>query len=1093
MPKFKIALRAMTLASAILFAVSGCGGGKDDGGDPPPVQVSAGTVSGRVADADSGEAITGVEVKIGTLKATSDANGKYSLPNVPLGAAVVAQFSKASYATNFATVEVIKGKTSTADRRLAKVAVKQDISAAAGGTVVLAGSAAQVQLPAAGFVNNGTNTPFTGTVSVEMTPIDPSLNALNMPGNYRAVGESTPIESFGALQVELRDSAGALLNLAPGKSATIRIPVPKGALSPPMSIPLYYFNESTGLWVREGTAKLAGNTPQQYYEGQVTHFSTWNADQPYDTMYINGCVVDGAGKPVDASILAEGIDYFGSDSVLTAADGKFKVAARRSSKVQVNASSGDEHDSVIVATGVTDITLPACLVVAKKPPVIIVQPTDLTIASDFTHFLTVTANNAAQYKWYRNGELIDTGSRMLSLYGLDAAGTYYVVVSNAYGSVTSASVKVTVSNPAFAPSILSQPQDVSLVAGARASFTVLARGESLTYQWLRNGVEIASAQGQTLTLASVSGVDNGALFSVRVRNSAGVVTSNSAVLNVSSEAAAPGVAAQPASTTVAVGQSATFVVLASGTAPFSYQWLRNGTAIADANGATYQTSAATLADTGARFTVRITNAKGNVLSSEAVLTVVPESSVSGLHLAFPTSLTANGQLGYGAIPATGGTAVPFWPAGSGEIAEYLVQGQMSNGRVSNIHIRGMIFWKNQQLVRRDLIGANGLPAEVRVSSMTSAGICNGNSTFASIGGDVVDANRTWHVYQKSGVDAQCGTSDDRYYAVRANMSATEAPLEVTQPVATVHSANGALSGWLVRNGQQMQRVNADFTNPVTLFTLPAADLEFDDDASLDNHWVFESGRTIYAVNLGAAAPAALTSVATLSPNESLDSVTFANQQDIVIVISGSLATRIVRFVTGTRAVNAVATVAGSTSAEIVTPTRVLFNGALGAVLSVPLSGGAPQTIYTAPEGGFSYATQRGGERLWYQVGDNVVSLNSDGSGQQTLPGVRVIGCILKVSYSIDSSLQDCDAVMVLDGSTVRSHDGTTGAARVTYGTITVPNASLNNILFFGFLTAWGQTGILSQYIMDPAGPANTSIVNYLIKTDQPGMTRIALP
>ena len=1092
MAKIKIALRAVTLAGAILFALSGCSSGSDNGSVTPD-PTNAGTVVGRVADAHTGEAIAGVEVKIGNVKTTSDANGKYSLPNAPTGM-VVAQFTKATYASNFATVEVSNNKTSNADRRLAKVAVRQDISAATGGTVVLAGSTAQVELPAAGVVN-AAGAAVTGTVSVEMTPIDPGVDPLNMPGNFRAQGEPTPIESFGALQVELRDASGAMLNLAPGKTATIRIPVPEGAVSPPLSIPLYYSKESTGLWVREGAAKLAGNVPQQYYEGQVSHFTVWNADKPYDTMYINGCVVNSAGQPGDATVVSEGLNYFGSDTVVTSADGKFKVAARRNSEVQVSAYSGANQDSVVVTTGQTDMTLPACLVVAQKPPVIVTQPVSLTLAPGFMDTLSVTANNADQYKWYRNGELIDSGSRYTTVFGsASSAGTYHVVVSNAHGAVTSSSVTLTVAAPSVAPVIVSQPKDVSVLTGGTPSFTVQASGPSLTYQWLRNGVEIASAQGPTLTLAPVSTVDNNALFSVRVKNAAGTIVSGNAVLNVTAEAVAPSIATQPANALVAVGQSAVFEVAASSTGPFTYQWLRNGAAIANATAASYTTPAATLADNGAKYTVRVTNAKGNVLSSEATLTVSQGSSVPGLHLAFPTGMTLTGQIGYGAIPAAGGTAVPVWPAGAGEIANFLVQGQLNNGVASNVHISSMLFWKNQQLIRRDLIGANGLPAEVRVSSLTSSDICgSGAPEHAAVGADLVDVNLSWHVYRKRGADATCQTADDRFFAVRMNMTALEAPLEVSYPVASIHSSAGALTGWLVRNGQLMQRVNANFTAPVTLFTLPGNDIEFDDDANLDNQWIFESGKKVYAVNLDAAAPAALTVVATLTADESLESTTYANNQDVVIAVDSGTSTRLLRFVKATKTVNAIATVSDASTWIIVTPTRVVLSSMTGSLTSVPLSGGTPQVIYTPATSGFTFIGQRGGERLWYDVNGSVMSINSDGTGIQTLQGAKVIGCIMKPLVADVGSFGECDAIMVLDGSTVRSYDAATGAARITYGTITMPAAPLTNMVVFGFLTQWGQTGVVSQYIIDPTKPNNQSVVSYLIKTDQAGMTPIALP
>jgi hypothetical protein len=1091
MPKFTIALRAFTLASAILFAVSGCGGGSDSNDNPPPGHVSAGTVTGRVADAQTGEAIAGVDVTIGTLKATSDASGKYSVPGVPLGSQVVAQFSKASYASNFATVEVLDGKTSTADRRLAKVGVKQDISIASGGTVVMAGSIAQVQLPAAGLVNAATGAAASGTVSVEMTPINPAENPLNMPGNYRAQGEAVPIESFGALQVELRDAAGAMLNLAPGKTATVRIPVPEGAASPPLSIPLYYFKESTGLWVREGTATLAGSRPQQYYEGQVSHFTVWNADQPYETIYINGCVVNEAGQPVDATVLTEGIDYYGSAAVWTTADGKFKVAARKSSQVQVIAKSGGNQDSVAVTTGLTDMTLPACLVVGQKPPVIVVQPSSLTLTFGMVAELSVTANNAQQYKWYRNGELVDSGSRSMTIFGSsNAAGTYKVVVSNAYGTVTSIDVTVTVAVPVIAPTILSQPQDVSVLVGATPSFSVHAVGDSLTYQWLRNGVEIASAQGPKLTLAPVAAGDNGALYSVRVKNAAGTLVSANAVLTITAEAVAPGIATQPASASVSVGQSATFAVVASGTAPFTYQWLRNGASITDATAAIYQTPATTLADSGAKFTVRVTNAKGNVLSGEATLTVSQGSSVAGLHLAFATGLNINGKIGYGAIPANGGTAVPFWPTGAGEVAQIMVQAKLNNGVASDIHSPGMIFWKNQQLIRRDLIGATGLPAEVRVSTLTSVGLCEGGQDFASVGSDVTDVNRTWYVYRKSGTDGQCNTVDDRFLAVRANMTPVEAPLDIARPLATVHAANGSLTGWIVRNGNLMQRVNTDFTSPVTMFTLPAADLAFNDDASLDNHWVFESGGKVWGVNLGAA-PAALTEIATVSFGEGILDWTYANQRDIVVSIGGLANTRVVRYVPSTKAVNLVASVPGIVAAAVVTPTRVVLHGSLGTLQTVPLAGGTPQTIFNQGGNTYLYVSQRGGERLWFDMGTALISINSDGSGQQTIPGARISGCVLKPLATIEGSLESCDAIMVLDGSALRSYDAVSGAVRINYGTVTLPDSKFTSMVFFGYLTSWGQTGVLSHYMVDMTG--GVSVVSYLLKTDQPGLTPIAVP
>lgn len=85
-------------------------------------------------------------------------------------------------------------------------------------------------------------------------------------------------------------------------------------------------------------------------------------------------------------------------------------------------------------------------------------------------------------------------------------------------------------------------------------------------------------------------------------------------------ALAPAIATAPASVTVPAGQSASFTVSATGYPPLSYQWIRGTNDIQGATSSTY-TLAATPADNGATFAVRVTNAYGNVTSAPATLTV----------------------------------------------------------------------------------------------------------------------------------------------------------------------------------------------------------------------------------------------------------------------------------------------------------------------------------------------------------------------------------------------------------------------------------------------------------------------------------------
>src|SRR5437762_2508986 len=84
---------------------------------------------------------------------------------------------------------------------------------------------------------------------------------------------------------------------------------------------------------------------------------------------------------------------------------------------------------------------------------------------------------------------------------------------------------------------------------------------------------------------------------------------------------APSITTQPMNQTVTAGQTATFTVVATGTAPLSYQWQKNGTAISGATSASYTTTATTSADNAATFVVVVSNTAGSVTSNAATLTV----------------------------------------------------------------------------------------------------------------------------------------------------------------------------------------------------------------------------------------------------------------------------------------------------------------------------------------------------------------------------------------------------------------------------------------------------------------------------------------
>ena len=266
--------------------------------------------------------------------------------------------------------------------------------------------------------------------------------------------------------------------------------------------------------------------------------------------------------------------------------------------------------------------------VTPVAPAITTQPVSQMVVAGQTATFTVTATGTApvSYQWQSNGTAI--GGATADSYTTPATTTsddgdqFTVVVSNAAGSVTSNAAALTVNAAPVAPTITTQPASQTVSAGQTATFTVTATGTApLSYQWQKNGTAIGAATTASYTTSATTAADNGDQFTVVVSNAVGSVTSRPAALTVSAVLVAPTITTQPASQTVSAGQTATFRVTATGTAPLSYQWQKNGTAIGGATAASYTTPATTASDSGARFMVVVSNAVGSVTSTAASLTV----------------------------------------------------------------------------------------------------------------------------------------------------------------------------------------------------------------------------------------------------------------------------------------------------------------------------------------------------------------------------------------------------------------------------------------------------------------------------------------
>ena len=191
---------------------------------------------------------------------------------------------------------------------------------------------------------------------------------------------------------------------------------------------------------------------------------------------------------------------------------------------------------------------------------------------------------------------------------------------------------------AVPPTLTLQPVSFSVTEGQPASFSVAAtRDAPLTYQWQRNGIDIAGATATSYTIAATVLADSGATFRAVVSNAAGTATSNAATLTVLMSVPVLTVTLQAVATAVAAGTPASFLVAATCSAgTLGVQWQRGQTSggilswfnITTAT-ATHYSFATTIGDNGVQFrAVLDCGGLSSTTSLAALLIVTPPATVT---------------------------------------------------------------------------------------------------------------------------------------------------------------------------------------------------------------------------------------------------------------------------------------------------------------------------------------------------------------------------------------------------------------------------------------------------------------------------------
>jgi hypothetical protein len=295
---FRISLLSVLTAIIVIISCQKSDHKSDDNTNKPVEYVSA-TISGRILD-NNKQPVNGAVVKAGSQTATTDINGNFRITNVTLDKnAGFIKIEKDGFFQGSRTIVVNANAVNYVSIELIKRTVSGTVSGSSGGNITVTGGG-NIAFTGNSFVNTAGNSAYTGTVSVSTFYLNPTAGNFNqiMPGTLRGIttgNEETGLQSFGMMAVELTGAGGEKLQLAAGKTATLTFPIPAALQAQaPNTIPLWSFNETTGLWKEEGTATKQGTN----YVGTVSHFSFWNCDYPYNIVDFKAMIKDQNGNGV---------------------------------------------------------------------------------------------------------------------------------------------------------------------------------------------------------------------------------------------------------------------------------------------------------------------------------------------------------------------------------------------------------------------------------------------------------------------------------------------------------------------------------------------------------------------------------------------------------------------------------------------------------------------------------------------------------------------------------------------------------------------------------------------------------------------------
>lgn len=302
------------------------------------------TVHGRIITGRSRTPVDGATIRVIGIPeggiTQSDKNGVFLIPNLPVGMRTVLSVTLPGYVDGIKPLTLVAQIENYVEISLAPVGVVQRASADKSIEVIDGQGARAVFDP--GTLVLPDMTPAVGNVEVRLTQFDPSDPGLldAFPGDFVARkkdGTTVRLATVMPMDITVTQN-GQRLNLKPGAKARVEFPIPIPLRdTAPREVAIWSLDESTGIWLEEGTARRSGNI----YTVDIPHLSWWNCDTPTMVACVKGVVLSNGIPVAGASMISKGAytDGWNRGQTTTLSDGTFDLDVKSADESDVTVTT----------------------------------------------------------------------------------------------------------------------------------------------------------------------------------------------------------------------------------------------------------------------------------------------------------------------------------------------------------------------------------------------------------------------------------------------------------------------------------------------------------------------------------------------------------------------------------------------------------------------------------------------------------------------------------------------------------------------------------------------------------------------------------